>query len=74
VAEWLYLLHPPRDDFAATMTDAERATFTEHRDHLERLHDAGALILAGPTLRTLNTGITVGEPRPFRATFLRGRV
>lgn len=61
MAEWIYLMHPPRDDFAATMTDAERATFAEHRDYLERLHDAGALILAGPTLGTINTGVTIFE-------------
>ena len=61
MAEWRDLLHPPRDDFAATMTDYERATFAEHRDYLARLHDEGALILAGPTLGTVNTGITVFE-------------
>jgi hypothetical protein len=25
MAEWIYLLHPPRDNFAATMTDQETA-------------------------------------------------
>ena len=25
MAEWIYFLHPPRDDFAATMTDEEAA-------------------------------------------------
>ena len=27
MAEWIYLLHPPRGNFAATMTDEERAAF-----------------------------------------------
>jgi len=25
MAEWIYFIHPPRDDFAATMTADERA-------------------------------------------------
>jgi hypothetical protein len=25
---WIYFLHPPPDNFAATMTDEERAAFT----------------------------------------------
>jgi uncharacterized protein YciI len=61
MGEWLYFLHPPRDDFAATMTDAERATFGEHRDHLAELLDGGTLVLAGPTLGSRNTGIAVFE-------------
>ena len=27
VSEWVLFMHPPRDDFIATMTDAERAAF-----------------------------------------------
>ncbi len=27
--EWIYFIHPPRDDFAATMTDAEKAVWAE---------------------------------------------
>ena len=27
MAEWIYFIHPPRDDFAATMTDEERAVW-----------------------------------------------
>ena len=30
MAEWIYFLHAPRDNFAATMTDEERAAFAEH--------------------------------------------
>jgi uncharacterized protein YciI len=61
VAEWIYFLHPPRDDFAATMTDEERAVWGEHFERLQQMLADGALILAGPTLGTVNTGITVFE-------------
>ncbi|HEY7047936.1 MAG TPA: YciI family protein [Jatrophihabitantaceae bacterium] len=61
MAEWIYFIHPPRDDFAATMTDEERAVWAVHFERLQRLMDEGTLILAGPTLGTLNTGIAVFE-------------
>jgi uncharacterized protein YciI len=61
MAEWIYFLHPPRDDFAATMTDDEGAVFGEHFEHLQRLLADGVLILAGPTLGAINTGIAVFE-------------
>jgi uncharacterized protein YciI len=59
--EWIYFLHPPREDFAATMSDGERAVFGEHAGYLARLLEQGRLILAGPTLGTKNTGIAVFE-------------
>src|SRR3954471_8593135 len=59
--EWIYFIHPPREDFAATMTDAEQQVWGVHFERLKRLLDEGALILAGPTLGTLNTGIAVFE-------------
>ena len=61
MAEWIYFIHPPRDDFAATMTDEERAVWAVHFERLQRLLDEGTLILAGPTLGSLNTGIAVFE-------------
>jgi uncharacterized protein YciI len=61
MAEWIYFIHPPRPDFAASMTDAERAAFSDHFGYLQRLLEAGALIMAGPTLGTANTGIAVFE-------------
>jgi uncharacterized protein YciI len=61
MAEWIYFLHPPRDDFAATMTDEERAVWSRHFAHLQALLDDGVLILAGPTLGPVNTGLTVFE-------------
>jgi uncharacterized protein YciI len=59
--EWLYFLHAPRPNFAATMDDDEQATFGEHVAHLARLLDEGTLLLAGPTGGETNTGICVFE-------------
>lgn len=61
MAEWVYLLHAPRENFAATMTDEERAAWAQHFAHLQRLLDDGRLIIAGPTLGRINTGICVFE-------------
>ncbi|CAB4698360.1 MAG: hypothetical protein F2667_04180 [Actinobacteria bacterium] len=58
---WIYLLHPPRPDFASTMTEQEASVFAEHFAHLQQLLADGVLVLAGPTLGEVNTGITVFE-------------
>ena len=61
MAEWIYFLHPPRENFAATLTEEERAVWGEHFERLERLLAEGTLIMAGPTLGPVNTGIAVIE-------------
>lgn len=61
MAEWIYFIHAPRDDFAATMTAEEQAVWGTHFERLQRLLAEGTLILAGPTLRPVNTGIAVFE-------------
>ena len=61
MADWIYFLHPPREDFAATMTAEERAAWSEHFARLQRLMSDGTLILAGPTLGRINTGICILE-------------
>ena len=61
MAEWIYFIHAPREDFAATMTDHEREVWAEHFARLQRLTEEGVLILAGPTLGRVNTGIAVFE-------------
>jgi uncharacterized protein YciI len=61
VAEWLYFIHPPRENFADTMTEEESAVWEEHFARYQRLLDEGILILAGPTLGPVNTGIFVFE-------------
>jgi uncharacterized protein YciI len=59
VGEWIYFIHPLRDDFAATMTDEERAVWSVHFERFERMLAEGSLILVGPTLGSTNTGITI---------------
>ena len=61
MAEWIYFIHPLRDNFAATMTDEEQAVWGVHFERLKRLLAEGTLIMAGPTLGDVNTGIAVFE-------------
>ena len=61
MAEWIYFIHAPREDFAATMTDDERAVWGTHFERLQRLLAEGVMILVGPTLGPINTGIAVFE-------------
>ena len=61
MTEWLYFIHPPRQNFAATMTPEEREVWRVHFERLQQLLADGTLILAGPTLGELNTGIAVIE-------------
>ena len=50
MSEWIYFIHPPREDFAATMTDEERAVWGVHFERFERMLAEGSIILVGPTL------------------------
>ena len=61
MAEWIYFIHPPREDFAATMTEAEGEAWGRHWERIQRLDEEGRFILVGPTLGTVNTGICVFE-------------
>lgn len=61
MADWIYFLHAPRDDFAATMTPDEERAWDEHFDRLKKLLADGTLVLAGPTLGHVNTGLVVFE-------------
>jgi uncharacterized protein YciI len=61
MSQWVYFIHPPRENFAATMTESEHAVWGEHAQLLQRRLDEGSLILAGPTLGAINTGICVFE-------------
>ena len=61
MAEWIYFIHPPRDDFAATMTDDEQAAWAVHWERIQRLYAEGTIIVVGPTLGTTNTGICIFE-------------
>ena len=37
MAEWIYFIHPLRDNFAATMTDEEKAVWSVHFERFERM-------------------------------------
>jgi uncharacterized protein YciI len=67
MSEWIYFIHPPREDFAATMTDEEKAVWSIHFERFERLLAEGTIILVGPTLGRANTGIAIFEA-PDEAT------
>jgi uncharacterized protein YciI len=61
VAEWIYFIHPPRENFAETMTGEEQAVWGVHFERLKRLHAEGTMIVVGPTLGPVNTGIAIFE-------------
>jgi len=61
MSEWIYFLHPPREDFAATMTAEEQAVWGVHFERFKRLLADGVIVLVGPTLGRVNTGIAVFE-------------
>ena len=61
MAEWIYFIHPPREDFAATMTAQEEAVWGLHFERFQRALADGMLILVGPTLGQKNNGITIFE-------------
>jgi uncharacterized protein YciI len=59
--EWIYFLHAPRENFADTMTEEEVEVWGVHFDRFKRLLDEGVIILVGPTLGPVNTGIAIFE-------------
>ncbi len=61
MAEWIYFIHPLRDNFAATMSDEERDVWSVHFARFQRMLAAGEVILVGPTLGSVNTGIAIFE-------------
>lgn len=61
MAEWIYFIHPPRENFAATMTDEETAVWADHFERFQRLLAEGVIVLVGPTLGPKNTGIAILE-------------
>ena len=65
MSEWVFFMHPPRNDFMATMTAAERSAFDAHAAWLRKLLTDGVLIVSGPCLGKVNTGIATSK-RPAR--------
>lgn len=59
--EWVYFIHAPRENFAETMTGEEREVWGVHFERLKRLLADGTLVMAGPTLGPVNTGIAIIE-------------
>ena len=61
MSEWIYFIHAPRENFAETMTDEEKAVWAEHFARFQRLLAQGVIVLVGPTLGPVNTGIAIFE-------------
>jgi uncharacterized protein YciI len=61
MAEWIYIIHPPRENFAATMTEAEQAVWSRHWERAKRLYLEGSIVLMGPYLGSNNLGICIFE-------------
>jgi uncharacterized protein YciI len=59
--EWVYFIHPPRENFAETMTDEEVEVWSVHFERFQRLLAEGVIVLVGPTLGPKNTGIAIFE-------------
>ncbi len=59
--QFVYFIHAPRENFGATMTDEEQEVWGRHIELLQKRLDEGSLILAGPTLGQINTGIHIFE-------------
>jgi uncharacterized protein YciI len=61
MAEWIYFLHSPRENFAETMTAEEEEVWGVHFERFKRLLAEGVIVLVGPTLGPINTGIAIFE-------------
>jgi uncharacterized protein len=61
MATFSYFLHPPRDDFAETMTDVEQQTWAKHFAWIQEVYASGAIVLVGVTLGRKNTGVAILE-------------
>jgi uncharacterized protein YciI len=61
MAEWIYFIHAPRENFAETMTDEEKEVWSVHFERFERMLAEGMIVLVGPTLGPINTGVTIFE-------------
>jgi hypothetical protein len=61
MAEWIYFIHPPRDNFAVTMTDEEKRSGVCTSSASSGSSRTGVTVLVGPTLGPVNTGIAIFE-------------
>jgi uncharacterized protein YciI len=61
VSEWIYFIHAPRENFAETMTAEEQEVWGVHFERFQKLLADGVIVLVGPTLGPVNTGIAIFE-------------
>jgi uncharacterized protein YciI len=61
MSTWVYFLHPPRENFATTMTNDEVSAWNQHFEWLAGLLSEGRLVLAGATGGPINTGFAIFE-------------
>lgn len=54
-------MHPDRDDFVQTMTAEEQAAFERHAQWLRGMFNEGMLVVSGPCLGRVNTGVVIFE-------------
>lgn len=77
MAEWIYFIHPPREDFAATMTAAKQDAWARHWDRIRRLYAEGSVVLVGPTLvgclEDADPGVVAADPA-IAEGFARGEL
>ena len=59
--QWVYFIHAPRENFGAHDDRGGAGRLGRARRAAQRRLDEGSLILAGPTLGKINTGIHVFE-------------
>jgi hypothetical protein len=65
MAEWIYFVHAPRENFAETMTDEEKEVWSVHFERFERMLAERSVILVGPTLGR-STPVSPCSRRPTR--------
>ena len=65
MTEWIYFLHPPRENFVSTITEDEAALMSgPHSGYITDLLAKGTLVLAGPSIGSdggLDDGIAIFE-------------
>jgi len=69
--EYLYLIHPFREDFFERATPEDDAVMEEHFQYLRQATEAGIVVLAGPCLdQTFGTIIFRAKDDKIARTFM----
>jgi uncharacterized protein YciI len=72
---FVFRLIPPREDFMASMTDAERSTMVEHAQHWSRVAEQGSVVAFGPVddpAWPYGIGIVLAEDRAAAEALMAG--